>query len=44
MFHFIEAIRTGKPHIADGRDGLTVMRVLDAVYASAKRGAPVRIR
>jgi len=44
MAHFVEAIVSGRPHIADGADGLTVMRVLDAIYASARRGAPVRLR
>jgi len=44
MWHFIESIATGKPHIATGEQGATVMEVLDAVYASARRGAPVRIR
>jgi len=41
--HFIDSIRDGTPHIATGEQGLTVMRLLDAVYASAAKGAPVRI-
>ncbi len=41
--HFIEAIRDGKPHTATGEEGLIVMELLDAIYASAARGEPVRI-
>jgi predicted dehydrogenase len=44
MSYFIECIAKGKPHIATGEEGATVMEVLDAIYASARRGAPVRIR
>lgn len=43
MWHFIEAIRTDTPHPAPGEDGLTVQRLLDAIYLSAARGEPVRI-
>ncbi len=43
MHHFIDAIVRRRPHMADGADGLTVMRLLDAIYASARRGAPVRV-
>jgi predicted dehydrogenase len=43
MYHFIESIVTGTPHIATGEEGLLVMEILDAIYASAKQGAPVRI-
>ena len=42
MFHFVEAIQRGRPHIADGVDGVMVMRLLDAIYRSAAKGAPVR--
>jgi predicted dehydrogenase len=44
MVHFIDAILTDTPHIATGDEGLTVMKILDAVYASAKKGSPVKIR
>ena len=41
--HFIEAIRTNTPHTATGEEGLLVMEILDAVYASTERGEPVKI-
>lgn len=43
MAHFIEAIVRNRPHIATGEDGLRVMKILDAIYLSAKRGSPVKI-
>jgi predicted dehydrogenase len=43
MYHFIESIVSGKPHIATGEEGLTVMELLDALYSSAARGEPVKI-
>ena len=43
MYHFIESIVTDTPHIATGEEGLLVMEILDAIYASAERGAPVHI-
>ena len=43
MHHFVDCIVSGKPHTATGEEGLTVMRLLDAVYASAKKGVPVRV-
>jgi predicted dehydrogenase len=42
-YHFIDSIVTGKPHIATGAEGLLVMEILDALYASADSGAPVQI-
>lgn len=42
--HFVDAILNNEPHIATGEEGLIVMRILDAVYASARRGAPVKIK
>jgi predicted dehydrogenase len=44
MYHFVDAIVNNRPHIATGEEGLTVMKILDAVYASAKKGCPVQIR
>lgn len=41
--HFINCLRDGKQHIATGEEGLLVMRLLDAVYASAARGRPVKV-
>lgn len=43
MEHFADAILNDTPHIADGTEGLTVMRLLDAVYASAEQGAPIKV-
>ena len=43
MGHFIDALSDGKEHDADGRQGLIVMKLLDALYESAQTGAPVRI-
>lgn len=41
---FLESVRTGRPPIADGRDGLRVVRVLEAAQASLDDGgAAVRI-
>ncbi len=44
MYHFVESIITGKPHIATGEEGLTVMRIIDAIYQSSKEGRPVKIK
>jgi predicted dehydrogenase len=43
MHHFADSILSGKPHTATGEEGLTVMRLLDAIYASAKKGSPVQV-
>jgi len=43
--HFIDAIQTGKAPRSDGRDGLRVVKVLEAAQASLKSGGkPVRIK
>jgi predicted dehydrogenase len=44
MFHFVDSILTGKPHIATGEEGLIVMELLDSIYKSAEKGKPVQIR
>lgn len=44
MYHFIDAIVNNTPHIATGEEGLTVMKILDAIYASAAKGSPVQIK
>jgi len=41
--HFVEAVRDGSPHMATGEEGVLVMELLDAIYASAERGEPVRV-
>jgi predicted dehydrogenase len=43
MAHFVDSLRNSRPHIATGDEGHTVMRLLDAIYASAAKGRPLRI-
>lgn len=43
MYHFVDAIVKGQPHIATGEEGLLVMQILDAIYQSAAEGRPIRI-
>lgn len=43
MYHFIDAIVKGTPHIATGEEGVRVMEILDAIYQSAELGEPVRV-
>lgn len=44
MYHFVDSILTNKPHTATGDEGLIVMELLDAIYESAKKGTPIKIR
>ncbi len=41
--HFVDCILEDRPHTATAEEGLTVMRLLDAIYASAESGQPVRV-
>ncbi len=41
--HFIECIINDKPHTATGEEGLLVMELLDAIYASAESGEPIKL-
>ena len=43
MWHFVESIANDTPHPADGKQGLVVQRLLDALYQSAASGEPVRM-
>ncbi len=43
MYHLVEALVKGVPHIATGEEGLRVMEILDAIYRSASEGQPVKI-
>lgn len=43
MHDFAAAILQERPHPATGEEGLVVMEILDAIYASARSGEPVRI-
>lgn len=44
MYCFVDAIIKNKPHDATGEEGLTVMELLDAIYASSKKRAPIKIK
>jgi len=41
MYDYAEAILCDAPHPAPGEEGLIVMEILDAIYASAAAGAPI---
>lgn len=43
MHDYAEAILNDRPHPAPGEEGLVVMELLDAIYASARSGDPVRL-
>jgi len=43
MGHFVDAILKNKPNIATAEEGVIVMQLLDAIYESAEKGAPVKI-
>lgn len=43
MHDYAAAILTDTPHPAPGEEGLIVMEILDAIYESARTGAPVQI-
>lgn len=43
MEHFADSILDGTPHVATGEEGLVVMNLLDALYASADRNEPIKI-
>ncbi len=44
MYHFADCIIKGLPNIATAEEGLIVMQLLDAIYESARRRSPIRIR
>lgn len=39
---FVDAVRDDKPFMVAAEEGVIVMRLLDAIYESAKTGAPVK--
>lgn len=41
--HFVDCIRTGTVPEADGRDGLSVVAILEAIDRSLQTGAPVKV-
>jgi predicted dehydrogenase len=44
MYHFVDSIIKDTPHIATADEGIIVMELLDAIYASAASGEPIKIR
>ncbi|CAH2787343.1 MAG: NADH-dependent dehydrogenase [uncultured Caballeronia sp.] len=44
MYDYAEAILSDQPHTAPGEEWLIVMEILDAIYASAAAGEPIRIQ
>lgn len=40
---FVDAVRDGTPFLASAEDGVTAMKIIDAIYASAASGEPVKI-
>ncbi len=43
MEHFADCILNNTPHTATGEEGLIVMQLLDAIYASAAKGEPIKL-
>lgn len=43
MEHFVDCLVSGKPHTATGEEGLVVMKLLDAIYESARKKCPVKV-
>ncbi len=43
MYHFADSIINDTEHIATGEEGLLVMEILDALYASSASNMPVRL-
>jgi len=44
MYHFVDSIVNNTPHIATAEEGVIVMELLDAMYASAAKGTPIEIK
>ena len=40
---FVDAVRDDKPFLVQPEEGVTVMKLLDAIYESARRGEPVKL-
>ena len=41
--HFVECVRTGAVPVSSARDALTMLRLLEAVYRSAREGREIRL-
>ena len=44
MYNFVDAILNNKPHDCTPEQGIEVMQILDAVYESAAKGIPIKIK
>lgn len=43
MYHFAQSLLDDTPYVATAQEGLTVMKILDAIYESAEKGQPIHI-
>lgn len=43
MYHFVDSIVSGTAHTATAEEGVTIMKILDAIYQSAELEKPVKI-
>jgi predicted dehydrogenase len=43
MNHFIDVLVNGVPPFVTGENGVTVMKILDGIYKSAKLGREIRV-
>lgn len=43
MHHLVDCILEKKPNTATAEEGVTVMKILDAIYKSSKTGKPVKL-
>lgn len=41
--HFVDCVRTGKPCRSPGEDGVVLMKIIDALYESARTNSEVKI-
>ncbi|MBT9146010.1 MAG: 1,5-anhydro-D-fructose reductase [candidate division WS2 bacterium] len=44
MYYLVDSIVNNTPHIATGEEGLIVMEIIDAIYKSATKGRPLKIK
>ena len=42
-YEFADAVAKDKPFLVRPEEGVTVMRILDAIYESARTGTPVKL-
>jgi glucose-fructose oxidoreductase len=41
--HLVECVRTGREPIVSGEEGLRDMRIVEAIYRSAREGRTIRL-